>query len=173
MEFNNGYIKLYRSILDWEWWDSPKTRDLFIYLLLAANWEDKRWRGIWVRRGQLVTSRDELAKAVGISVSSVRTSLDRLKSTNEITFKTTHQYTLITIVNYEKYQGNDINSTNEIANETTNESPSSDQQIATTKESKNIRTKEFIIPPLSPLTDEERFRDMTERGMKVLNGGKE
>ena len=170
MEFNNGYIKLYRSILDWEWWDSPKTRDLFIYLLLAANWEDKPWQGMVIRRGQLVSSLSNLSKAVGITEKSVRVALEHLKMTNEVTTERANGGTLITIVNYEKYQSIEEKRASERAKETADEGQTKGKRGATTKEYKEI--KEIIIPPISPLTDEERLMDMTERGMKVLNGGK-
>lgn len=144
MEFNNGYIKLYRSLLDWEWWGSVKTRDVFIYLLLAANWEDKRWQGIWIRRGQFLTSRAELAKAVGITEGATREALKRLKSTNEITIDTTNQRSLITIVNYEKYQGCDTKTTNETTNNSTNEQPTDNQRTTTTKEYKESAELEEV-----------------------------
>ena len=33
----NGYIKLYRSLLDWEWYDDTVTKCLFLHLLLTVN----------------------------------------------------------------------------------------------------------------------------------------
>ncbi len=100
----NGWIKLHRKILDWEWFTSPSTLQLFIYLLLRANKEDKKWRGILIKRGQLVTSAATISEETKLSTQQVRTSLNRLKSTNEITSKTTNRFTLITVCKYESYQ---------------------------------------------------------------------
>lgn len=100
----NGWIKLHRKILDWEWFTSPSTLQLFIYLLLRANKEDKKWRGILIKRGQLVTSVATISEETKLSTQQVRTSLNRLKSTNEITSKTTNRFTLITVCKYESYQ---------------------------------------------------------------------
>ncbi|MDD7440047.1 hypothetical protein [Prevotellamassilia timonensis] len=100
----NGWIKLHRKILDWEWFTSPSTLQLFIYLLLRANKEDKKWRGILIKRGQLVTSVATISEETKLSTQQVRTSLDRLKSTNEITSKTTNRFTLVTVCKYESYQ---------------------------------------------------------------------
>lgn len=100
----NGWIKLHRKILDWEWFTSPSTLQLFIYLLLRANKEDKKWRGILIKRGQLVTSVATISEETKLSTQQVRTSLNRLKSTNEITSKTTNRFTLVTICKYESYQ---------------------------------------------------------------------
>ena len=101
---NGGFIKLHRSILDWEWYGDRNTRDLFIHLLLKANHEPTKWKGITVERGQTVTGRLVLSKELGISERSVRTALNHLKSTNELTIKATNKYSLVTIVNYAKYQ---------------------------------------------------------------------
>ena len=100
----NGWIKLHRKILDWEWFTSPSTLQLFIYLLLRANKEDKKWRGILIKRGQLVTSVAIISEETKLSTQQVRTSLNRLKSTNEITSKTTNRFTLVTVCKYESYQ---------------------------------------------------------------------
>lgn len=100
----NGWIKLHRKILDWEWFTSPSTLQLFIYLLLRANKEDKKWRGILIKRGQLVTSVATISEETKLSTQQVRTSLNRLKSTDEITSKTTNRFTLVTVCKYESYQ---------------------------------------------------------------------
>lgn len=100
----NGWIKLHRKILDWEWFTSPSTLQLFIYLLLRANKEDKKWRGILIKRGLLVTSVATISEETQLSTQQVRTSLNRLKSTNEITSKTTNRFTLVTVCKYESYQ---------------------------------------------------------------------
>lgn len=100
----NGWIKLHRKILDWEWFTSPSTLQLFIYLLLRANKEDKKWRGILIKRGQLVTSVATISEETKLSTQQVRTSLNRLKSTNGITSKTTNRFTLVTVCKYESYQ---------------------------------------------------------------------
>ena len=77
---------------------------MFIYLLLRANKEDKKWRGILIKRGQIVTSVATISEETKLSTQQVRTSLNRLKSTNEITSKTTNRFTLVTVCKYESYQ---------------------------------------------------------------------
>lgn len=107
-----GWIKLHRKFLDWEFYDDINTKVLFLHLLLNANYEDKKWRGIVIKRGQLVTSREHLAKQVGLSIQQVRTSLDKLENNQQITRKTTNKYTLITIEKYGLYQSYDDYITN-------------------------------------------------------------
>ena len=46
---NDGFIKLHRKIIDWEWYDDINTKTLFIHILLMANFEDKKWHGETVK----------------------------------------------------------------------------------------------------------------------------
>lgn len=101
---NEGYIKLHRRLLKWEWSDSPQTLSLWLHLLLRANYVSKEWHGILITRGQLLTSLNQLSKATGLSVRQIRTSLNRLKLTGEIASKATNKYSLITICKYDDYQ---------------------------------------------------------------------
>lgn len=99
-----GWIKLHRSITKWEWWSDHNTARLFIYLLLEANHEDMKYKGMVIGRGQVLTSIRALSTNTGISVRGIRTSLSHLISTQEITHKPTHRFTIITICKYEDYQ---------------------------------------------------------------------
>lgn len=100
-----GYIYLHKSILDWEWYDDINVFRLFMHLLLKANYTDTKWRGIKIKRGQHLTGRFSLSKETGLSEQQVRTALDKLISTNEITKQTTSHYTMIIVTNYDKFQG--------------------------------------------------------------------
>ena len=71
-----GYIQLYRSILDWEWYHDMTTKSVFLHLLLTANYEPQKWRGMVVERGQRVFSRVRLAQELKISEKSLRVALE-------------------------------------------------------------------------------------------------
>jgi len=99
-----GWIKLHRGILDWPWYTDVNTFHLFIYLLLSANHEAKPWKDIIIEKGQLVSGIHELSQKTGLTVQQTRTALEKLKSTNKITIKSTNRYSIITICNYWAYQ---------------------------------------------------------------------
>lgn len=101
---NNGYIKLNRSMLQWEWYDNIYTTSVFLYILLNANWKDEEWHGKTIKRGQFVTSIRKIAKALKISIQHTRTALTNLQTTHEITLEPTNKYTIITVVAWDKYQ---------------------------------------------------------------------
>lgn len=123
----DGWIKFYRKFLSWEWYSDINTKCLFLHLLLKANHKAKKWRGITIQQGQLVTGRKVLAEEIGLSEQQVRTSLLRLKSTNEITIESTRQYSIITLVKWNDYQA-----------EQPTKQPTDNQQSTTNKNEKNI-----------------------------------
>ena len=144
MAEKTGYLKLYRSMTTWEWYKDTNTKIVFLHLLLNANWEPSRYMGHDVPKGGLVVGRKKLAEELGISEQTVRTALEHLKSTNEITIKSTNKFSIVTIVNWDKFQGCEEEITNKVTNETTNSQPTTNQQLTTEEEYKNIRTKEYI-----------------------------
>lgn len=133
----SGWIKIHRQILDWEWYSDNNAFRVFMHLILKANHKEKRYKGIELKSGSVITSRDILAFETGLSVQQIRTALDKLKSTNEITIETSSKGTIIQVVKYEKYQLS--------TNETTNEQPTNNQQVTTNKNDKKERS--VFMPP--------------------------
>ncbi len=130
-----GHIKLDRKILEWEWYKNANVSRVFIHLLLTANHKDGKWQGHEIKRGQLITGRIELSKDVGLSEMQIRTCLEKLKTTNEITIKSSNKNSLITICKYDTYQSfkNENNQQdNQLRNfELSNKYPTNNQQITT------------------------------------------
>mgnify|MGYP003113638251 CR=1 FL=1 len=124
-----GWVKIHRQLLSWEWYDDTNTFRLFMHLLLKANHKDKRYRGKVVKAGSLLTGRELLSSETGLSIQQIRTSISRLKSTNEITIKTSKQGSVIQVVKYSKYQI--------VTNKVTNSQPTANQQLTTNKNVKN------------------------------------
>lgn len=101
---NIPWMKLYYSLLDWEWIKCPEMVCIWVNILLRASSSNHKEKGMNIKRGQLVTSVRELAEQCGLSVRTTRTCIERLKSTHQITQSSTHKATIITICKYDKYQ---------------------------------------------------------------------
>lgn len=129
----DGWIKLHRKIIEWEWYQDNTTLKVFIHCLFLANHKDKKWKGILIKKGSFITSRKNFAKGCGLSVQQVRTSWDKLKSTSEITSETSSQYTIITINNWDEYQQSNQQSNQRV----TSDQPASNQRVTTTNNDKN------------------------------------
>lgn len=99
-----GWVKLHRKLLEWEWYEDAHMVHLLVHLLLTATHEDRKYKGLNIKRGQLVTTIKELADALGASETSTRRRMKRLKSGGFLTIKVAHNRTTITICNYDSYQ---------------------------------------------------------------------
>ena len=148
-----GWIKIHRGLLDWEWYSDTNCVRMALHLLLKANFQTRRWRGITIERGQLVTSRSMLARETGLSEREVRTAVSKLEKSDFLTSRATSSYTVVTICNYERYQSTD--STERPAcgpaydQESTNCRPTTDQPATTTEESKKVRREEYTTHTVS------------------------
>lgn len=132
----NGWIKLHRKLVNWEWYDNTNVVRLFMHLLITANHEKSQWHGVEIGVGETIIGRESLGKTLGLSEQSIRTAINKLKSTNEITTKSTNKYTIVHIEKWASYQG-------QATNRATNKQPTTNQQSTTLKEvknEKNIRT---------------------------------
>lgn len=152
----SGWIKTYRQLVDWEWYQDSQMVHLLLHLILKANHTDLKWRGKTIKRGQLLTSRRKLSVETGISEQSIRTCLDRLQSTNEIVVQSTNLNTIITISKYDIYQSNEAESnqptnqpTNQRStNQLTNDQPTTNQP--TNKNDKNNKEyKKYILSEIN------------------------
>lgn len=98
-----NWIKLYRKICDWQWYQDAKMVHLFVHLMLKASiMNGSGLSDSW----QLCTSLRILSKETGLSLQNIRTCIGKLQRTGEITFRTlpTHQQSIITICNFDSYQ---------------------------------------------------------------------
>jgi hypothetical protein len=112
MAYNEGWIKLHRSVRDSVLWKKPLSRmDAWIDLIMTARWLDKpstvlvgATQRISCERGELITSQEALAKQWGWSRSKVKRFIDALEADQMVNTNSTHNSTKITICNYDTYQ---------------------------------------------------------------------
>ena len=100
-----AYIKLYKKLLKWEWYDDVNTKVLFLHCLLKANWQETRWHGVSLEPGQFITSLPKLSEELNLSVKQVRVALDHLKQSGEVADKGQSKYRIITVLKWDEYQG--------------------------------------------------------------------
>ena len=100
-----GFIKIDRQILEWRYHDCYYAFTIWMHILLLANWTDGYFKGNPIKRGELVTSINNLMLVTGIkSDNTIRKWLKVFESQDMITLKSTNKYTHINIVNYDKFQ---------------------------------------------------------------------
>ena len=135
-----GWIKLHRKLLEWEWYGDSKMVHLLFHLIASANHKDNNWRGIKVKRGQVIVGYNELSSKTGISIQSLRTCIKKLKSTGEVTVKTTNKYSLVTILKYDSYQINE-DTNKQTNNQLTINQQSTNNQLTTNKNVKKEKNE--------------------------------
>lgn len=114
-----GWISLYKKFVNWEWYQDTNVKSVFIHLLLLASYEDKKWQGRVVKRGQVIISSGNLASDLKLTRQQVRTALKKLQSTDEISVESTNKYLVITIEKYGDYQSALQNNNHQTTNKTT------------------------------------------------------
>ena len=147
-----GYIKLYRKIWDNRVLSTGERFDrmsAWLWLLTRANYKEgsfmKCGQLMHVKRGQLITSIRYLAMTWGWDRKTVMRFLGAMETEKMITCTGLQRGTLITILNYSKYQASEDSSSEKETTEGTTEGTANSTsertaEGATTKEvKKNIK----------------------------------
>lgn len=105
----SGFVALHREAMDHPLFHGDAQRlGAWLWLVARAAWKptpfDLSGRIITLERGQLCASRSQMAKAWGMSESSVERYLARLQTEQMIGRETGQGRSIITICNYAKYQ---------------------------------------------------------------------
>lgn len=145
-----GYVKLWRKTLDSGILQHPTAWQVFGYLLLMANSKPHRRiiAGVMTeaKPGEVITGRERLAEELGLSVQQIRTALNLLKKLEIVTIKSTNKYSVISLVNWDRYQQHEP--AGQPASPPAGQ-PAPNQHLTTEQELKNINT-----PTLSSLRSE-------------------
>lgn len=134
---HRGFVKIYRKIMEWEWYTDVPVKVLFMHALIKANHSEKQWKGHTIKEGQFISSLGNMAKETGLSTAQVRTALKKLEKTKEICKKGTNKNTIVTVCNYESYMSEEQSNDNQM----TNKEQSNDKQMTTTKNNKNNKNE--------------------------------
>lgn len=157
----SGWIKLHRATQDSAIASHPEYLAVWVHLLLRAQYSATQCvMGRVVVRleaGQLVFGRIKFAAQVGISEAKVRAALDVMKSLNMITIKSMAKFSIISITNWQKYQDDN--------QQITEEQPATNQQRTSNEpasghiqESKEVKESKEIKNIKKPLP-ENKFSD--------------
>lgn len=101
----DGWIKLHRSMLEWEWFADSNTLHVFVYLLLTANIVDTKYKGFVVPKGSLIVTIADISKKLNLTTKASRTAIKHLIEGEQISIKGTNKFSIVTICKYEQYQG--------------------------------------------------------------------
>ena len=111
---NQGWVKLYRSGLDNELFKNSTTWHVWTYCLLKATHKPTKvligGKSILLQPGQFIFGRKKASEETKLTERKIRTSLEHLKNTQNLTITSTNKYSIITLINWDSYQSDTSNS---------------------------------------------------------------
>ena len=145
---NNGWVKMYRKILNKGWYKKSHYVHLWNHLLLKANHQDNEFwfngKNMIVKKGQFITGRKKLNMETGINESKIERILKFFeKNEHQIEQQKTNKNRLITILNWNEYQSIE----QQIEQQVNNKRTTTEQQVNTNKKEKkeeNVKNEKNI-----------------------------
>jgi hypothetical protein len=108
----DGWVSIYRQIFDNKDLKDNNHLLIFIYMVVHASHKPTivtyRRKRVVLKRGQLTVSLRDLCKRFNLTERKVRTILKNLETTQSLTHTLFKQLSVYTIVNYNKFQDNDL-----------------------------------------------------------------
>jgi hypothetical protein len=149
---SSGWVVLNRQILKHWLWQDAKAFQIWTWLVMNANYDDSKifWKGQEriLKRGQILTTAREIARECYCSKGKVDRTLIKLKTSDMIEPETKSKGSIITILNYRKYNDMDFNSEPETEPEFGKESSQNRARIEPIRTIKQENKKTIIsIPP--------------------------
>lgn len=139
----DGWLKLYRSILDSAVFQDSEVLKVWIWLLCNVAFEQHDTicygKVIHLKPGQIATGRKKIAQCTDLNENKVYRALTALKSLGNIEIKSTNKYSIITVVNWDKYQ--DENGKRTANEQQTNSKTTTEEQQDNSKRTQHKNVK--------------------------------
>lgn len=137
-----GWVKLHRQLLDSSIFASAELLRIFVWCLLKANHKKafvpiKTGKGesiVEVGVGQFIFGRKKAAKELGDNGNTIYKRMQKLKTMGICNIQSNTHYSIVTIVNWDKYQVDDSESNRQSNNQVTTKC----QPSNTNKKDKNV-----------------------------------
>lgn len=151
-----GYVKLWRKCLDSGLLKNPTAWQLFGYLLLKATHRAHRQlvggMVFNLQPGDVIFGRSKAADDLCVGEQSIRTALKLLEKLEIVTSKSTNKCTVISFVNWDRYQEEQPAPNQQTNQHLTSNQPAPNQHLTTNK---NERKKENIKTDTSYLAQSD------------------
>jgi len=145
----DGYIKLWRKSLEDSLWQNISIWRFFEYCLLKATYREHTvlvgMQEIKLKPGQFVFGRKVASEESGLSEQVIRTCLKKLKNMKKLTIKPTNKFTVISIVNWARYQDEENQINQHINQQLTNKQPTTNHIQERKEGIRKERIKDYTL----------------------------
>jgi hypothetical protein len=136
-----GYIKLWRKVLNNGMMHNPELLRFWVWCLLKASHKPYTamvgYQEVDLEPGQFVFGINAAANELDSTPRKMRTCVDTLVKTKNLTRKTTNKFSILTVINWDRYQ------TNEEENDKQNDKQATSKRQASDNKQE---CKEYIYP---------------------------
>lgn len=132
----SDWLKLHRKSLESRVFSDPKLWRLWCWCLLKSNWKRGWYFGCEVQPGQFAIGREAASEELGVSGSSWYRSMQKLQEMGCIKLKANNRFTVVSIVNWAKYQAEVNNKRTTDEQPVDNKRTASEQPMDTIEEGK-------------------------------------
>lgn len=143
-----GWIKLHRSLLNNKVFCNDRLFKTFAWCLLKANIDTVQWkpannlRTVTIKPGQFVTSVRNASAELGCAKSTFLRHIEQLEKDGCITVMRDTHFTLISVVNWALYQGDEKNVGQQLGHKQGHKRDSNKDSNRDTNENRNKKNKE-------------------------------
>ena len=138
-----GYIKLYRKIIESPVFQNERLLKAFIWCLAKATHKEREEivgiKCVRLQKGQFVCGRKKAAEELGFPESTTWRYMKALESFGILDIKSNSKFSIVTVVNWEKYQCLDVEYGHQNEQEVSKKRTRSEQQVDTNKNDKNVK----------------------------------
>lgn len=138
-----GYIKLYRTLIDSDIFQNEKLFKVFIWCLLKATHKERDQvigrKTIRLKEGQFIFGRLKASSELNMAPSTVWDYMKLLEKHNNININSNNKYSVVTIEKWGIYQTKENITDSKSNNNTDNKSTTNQQQMDTNKNVKNVK----------------------------------
>ena len=157
---NNGFIKIDRSILDWQHFGEPTVVVVFLYLLLKANHKNGWWQGLQCERGATFVGLRAIKEDTKLAINTVRSAISKLVESGEIKrIQVDRHHTKTIITKYAQYQDFSFGSVSK--NDTLTDT------LTDTKQERKERKELVVDDKKHTHTHEELIKDLFSRQITI------
>ena len=165
MQKNETWLKLYRSMLDWEWYQDVNTKILFLHLLLIVNIRPQRKMGMSVPAGAIDKTQQQLSTETGLTIQQLRTAISKLKSTGELTVVRGPKFSVYKLKSWDRYQAEQQKNSRSFNRRATEEQQKSNNLNKNSKNSKNRKKEESLPPGDETDQDDDWFEQLEDESV--------